>query len=253
MELFEYNDTPVRTIVEDGEPWFVASDIAKILGYANGSAAVAQHVDLEDARRATLAIHEGSREVSRERTLVNESGLYALTFGSHLSEARKFRRWVTSEVLPTIRKTGTYGGIPELTGPELMARALLEAESTLKAKDAKIAELTPKADVFDQLLTADGSYLVGDAAKILCNAGIQTGQKRLFAKLDELGWTSKPFGRPRRAIQRAVEQKLIVVKPVTYWDQKRDERVIGDPQIRLTTKGIYKLRDVMLYPLEIAA
>ncbi|WP_443095852.1 BRO family protein [Rothia koreensis] len=253
MELFKYQDTPVRTIMEGGEPWFVASDVAKILGYANASATVAQHVDLEDARRATLAIHEGSREVSRERTLVNESGIYALTFGSHLSEARKFRRWVTSEVLPTIRKTGSYGGTLVLTGPELMARALLEAQSTLEAKDAKIAELAPKADVFDELLTADGSYLVGDAAKILSRAGIETGQKRLFQKLDELGWTSKPFGRSRRATQRAVEQRLIVVKPVTYWDAKREERVLGDPQVRVTVKGLYKLRDLMLYPLELTA
>lgn len=249
MELFKYNDTPVRTIVKDDGPWFVLNDVCAILGITSPRSVTARlpedYVGLTDAT--------DSLGRTRQTTIVSEPGLNRVVLRSDKAEAEPFQRWVESRVLPSIRKTGSYSKTPELTGPELMAKALVEAQSTLEAKDAKIAELAPKADVFDQLLTAEGSYLVGDAAKILCNAGIQMGQKRLFQKLDELGWTSKPFGRPRRAMQRAVEQKLVVVKPVAYWDQKREERVIGDPQIRLTTKGIYKLRDVMLYPLELTA
>ncbi|MUN54742.1 hypothetical protein GMA10_05885 [Kocuria koreensis] len=246
VELFEYNSTPVRTIVEDGEPWFVASDVAKILGYANGSAAVAQHVDSEDARRATLAIHEGSREVSRARTLVNESGLYALTFGSHLSEARKFRRWVTSEVLPTIRKTGSYGGTPELTGPELMAKAILEAESTLKEKDAKIAELEPKAERFDGFLGSTGDMSVGDAAKHLCRIGIDIGPRRLFAWLEEHGWLFRQ-GKHKAPVpyQSKVDAGFLASRVRSYMDQETGELVIADPQVRVTSKGLERIHRML--------
>lgn len=154
---FEFDGQPVRTITDDtNEPWFLASDVAGALGYTNPSAAIAQHVDPEDVRRATLAIHEGSREVTRERALVNESGLYALVFGSHLPTARTFKRWVTQDVLPTIRRTGTYStqAPAQLTRADL-ARMILEAETEKEQAQAALAAAEPKVTYHDTFVATD--------------------------------------------------------------------------------------------------
>ena len=103
LQLFSYGDHQVRTFEIDRTTSFLASDVCNILGYSNASDAISTHVDPEDVSRPTLAIREGSREVARTRALINESSVYALTFGSKLAEARKLKRWVNSEVLPAIR------------------------------------------------------------------------------------------------------------------------------------------------------
>ena len=138
---FSYADHPVRVIQINGEPWFVPSDVCAILGHRNASQAVVQHVHADDSMRATLTIRESSRDVTRERTLVNESGLYALIFGSSLPQAVKFKRWVTHEVLPAIRRRCGYL-IPEaaeqaLTDPDFIIRLAIE----LKTKRAARTEL----------------------------------------------------------------------------------------------------------------
>lgn len=98
----EFGD--IRTVVIDNEPWFVGKDVADILGYQNGSRDINRHVDEED-KRLTKMVSQGQ---NRDITVINESGLYSLIFGSKLESAKKFKKWVTSEVLPSIRKTGTY-------------------------------------------------------------------------------------------------------------------------------------------------
>jgi len=118
LETFHFNGAAVRTLVQDGEPWFVAADVARVLGYSNPRAAVARHVDEED--RGTVAIRDAAYET--RATIVNESGLYALIFGSRLPAARTFKRWVTSEVLPTLRRTGAYVS-PDATAEQLSALA----------------------------------------------------------------------------------------------------------------------------------
>lgn len=118
LETFHFNGAAVRTLVQDGEPWFVAADVARTLGYSNPRAAVARHVDEED--RGTVAIRDAAYET--RATIVNESGLYALIFGSKLPAARAFKRWVTSEVLPTLRRTGAYVS-PDATAEQLSALA----------------------------------------------------------------------------------------------------------------------------------
>ena len=120
LETFHFNGAAVRTLVQDGEPWFVAADVARVLGYANPSQALADHVDDED--RITLRISEGNRRGNPHKAVVNESGLYALIFGSRLPAARAFKRWVTSEVLPTLRRTGAYVS-PDATAEQLSALA----------------------------------------------------------------------------------------------------------------------------------
>lgn len=178
-ELMIFNNPEfgkIRTVEVNGEPWLVGKDVAEALGYSNTKAALLDHVDEEDRRilqRSEIATIENhlpkdvfpmnfvNGEIpNRGLTIINESGLYALVLGSKLPTAKKFKRWVTSEVIPSIRKSGGYiKGQENMTPQELMAAALLMAQKTIEARDVRIAALTvenqimaPKADYFDDLV-----------------------------------------------------------------------------------------------------
>lgn len=139
----------IRTVSINNEPWFVGKDVAEVLGYSNPRDALDRHIDAED--KATVGIHDGSQ--SRNMVVINESGLYSLIMSSKLPTAKEFKRWVTSEVLPSIRKNGGYiAGQQELTPAELMARALLVAKNTLAERDKRISELT----VHNQIMQPKG-------------------------------------------------------------------------------------------------
>ena len=154
----------VRTLSIDGEPWFVGKDVADILGYTNPRDALAKHVDDED--KNTVAICDGTPG-NPNTTVINESGLYSLVLSSKLPTAKKFKRWVTSEVLPAIRKHGGYvAGQEHMSDQELMAKALLMAQKTIADRDARISALQvevavaqPKAAYFDELV--DRNLLTG--------------------------------------------------------------------------------------------
>lgn len=146
----------VRAIDINDEPWFVGKDIAQALGYSNPRDALARHVDGEDKGVVKRDTPGGEQDV----TIINESGLYSLVLSSKLPSAKKFKRWVTGEVIPSIRKRGGYiAGQNELSPEELMAKALVVAQQTLADREKRIAELTvtnqimqPKADYFDELV-----------------------------------------------------------------------------------------------------
>lgn len=156
IQIFKYEDNDVRTVDLNGEPWFVGKDVAAVLEYSNPRKALADHVDQEDKGVTKCDTLGGVQEL----TIINESGLYSLILSSKLPTAKQFKRWVTSEVLPSIRKNGGYiSGQEQLTPSELMAKALLVANKTLAERDARISELTvqnaimqPKAEYFDELV-----------------------------------------------------------------------------------------------------
>ena len=206
----------VRTLVINSEPWFVGKDVAEALGYKNTKDALAKHVDSEDkeilkSQNATL-----ENIPNRGVTVVNESGLYCLVLSSKLPSAKKFKRWVTSEVLPALRKTGQYQ-VKELSGAELMAKALIEAQSVLAAKDKQIEEMKPKVVFADAVATSHTSILVGELAKILKQNGIDMGQKRLFAWLREKGYLIKRQGTDyNMPTQKAMELGLFEIKEGSY-------------------------------------
>ena len=182
VQLFNFENHEVRSLLLNNDPWFVGKDVADVLGYSNSRKAMADHVDDEDKEVLT------SRNVTLENipnrgiTVVNESGLYSLILSSKLPSAKKFKRWVTSEVLPALRKTGQYQ-VKELSGSELMAKALIEAQNVLAAKDKQIEEMKPKALFADAVSASKGSISVGSLAKLLAQNGIAIGQNRLFAWL----------------------------------------------------------------------
>ena len=161
----------IRGLEIDGEPWFVGKDVAQALGYTNPRKALADHVDAEDKGVTKWNTPGGPQQV----TIINESGLYSLILSSKLPNARDFKHWVTSEVIPSIRKHGGYiHGQAEMTDAELMAKALLVAQRQIQERDKRISDLTvtnqimqPKADYFDQLVDRNLLTSFRDTAKLI--------------------------------------------------------------------------------------
>lgn len=212
VQLFNFENHEVRSLLINSEPWFVGKDVADVLGYKNTKDALAKHVDAEDKLGSQIATSGQNRNM----TIINESGLYSLVLSSKLPSAKKFKRWVTSEVLPALRKTGQYQ-VKELSGQELMAKALIEAQSVLAAKDKVIEEMKPKVVFADAVATSHTSILVGELAKILKQNGIDMGQKRLFAWLREKGYLIKRQGTDyNMPTQKAMELGLFEIKEGSY-------------------------------------
>lgn len=212
VQLFNFENHEVRSLLINSEPWFVGKDVAEVLGYEDTNQAIRKNVDNED--KLTRLI-DGSGQ-KRNMTIINESGLYSLVLSSKLPSAKKFKRWVTSEVLPALRKTGQYQ-VKELSGQELMAKALIEAQSVLAAKDKQIEEMKPKVVFADAVATSHTSILVGELAKILKQNGIEMGQKRLFAWLRENGYLIKRKGTDyNMPTQKAMDLGIFEIKEGSY-------------------------------------
>lgn len=178
LQTFNFNVMPVRVVTVDGEPWFVATDVALILGYRDAANAT-RLLDEDEKGTQIVSTLRGPQEL----TVVSESGLYSLILRSRKEEARPFRKWVTAQVIPSIRRTGSYALTPQRLLPQTLPEALRLAADLAEDRERLAAEnalLTPKAQVYDALIDADGTYAVGDAAKLL-----GTGELRLFALLRE--------------------------------------------------------------------
>lgn len=202
----------VRSLVINNEPWFVGKDVAESLGYTATEKAIRTHIDGDDKGVTEMDTPGGKQKV----VIINESGLYSLVLSSKLPSAKKFKRWVTSEVLPALRKTGQYQ-VKELSGQELMAKALIEAQSVLAAKDKQIQEMKPKVVFADAVATSHTSILVGELAKILKQNGIDMGQKRLFVWLREKGYLIKRQGTDyNMPTQKAMDLGLFEIKEGSY-------------------------------------
>ena len=234
---FNYSGRQVRTVSINGEPWFVLADLCAVLGLANVGN-VAARVDEVNIRQADV---ENTRGQNRQTLIVSESGMYEVVLRSDKAEAVAFRRWITSEVLPEIRKTGTYG-TPALTGPALLAAAVLEAQTMIDAQAETIRELEPAAKSWKRLADANGDHDVRDAAQILARAGAQTGQRRLFQTLRDIGW----LDRGNRPYQDKVDQGLVREKLSTFEIPRSNGGVqLAKPQVRITPKGLGKLHHLL--------
>lgn len=206
----------IRTVNIDGEPWFVGKDVAEALGYSNSRKALADHVR-DDDKGVTKCDTLGGKQ---DLTVINESGLYALIFGSKLESAKRFKHWVTSEVLPAIYHNGGYiQGQENLSDTELMAKAILVAQKTIEQKNQiiekqkeKIEQDRPKTIFADAVSASETSILVGDLAKLICQNGYQIGQKRLFEWLRQNGYLMKCGSSRNMPTQRYLEQGLFEVK-----------------------------------------
>lgn len=231
--MFRFGHDVLRTYLIEGEPWFAAADVCDILAIGNVSQAMTR---LDDDER-TLISNEGH---SVPINAVSEAGLFSLILGSRKPEARAFKRWVTHEVLPSIRRTGAYT-VPE-SREQLLARAVLEANAAISEAHQQIEALTPRAEAWDELASAEGDYEVADAAKILARAGVETGRQRLFGQLADLGWIYRGPQGKWKAKQTAVDAGYLTEKPQSHHHPRTGEVVLDPPQVRVTVRGIERLR-----------
>lgn len=211
----------MRTVTIDNEPWFVGKDVAEALGYANTRDALATHIESCDkimgSQNATPSITD-SMGRTQHPTWINESGLYALIFGSKLESAKRFKHWVTSEVLPSIRKHGVYAVDELINNPEMAIKAFTALKEEREKNKVLIADnkrMKPKEIFADAVASSKTSILIGDLAKILKQNGIETGQKRLFEQLRQEGYLMKSGNSKNMPTQKAMEKGLFEVKETT--------------------------------------
>lgn len=223
---------------EGGEPMFVASDIAKILGYRMASDMTRR---LEEDEKGTRSVRTPGGE--QQMAVITEPGLYSAILGSRVPEARAFKRWVTHEVLPALRRDGGYMvARADETPEETMARAVLLAQQTIDRQRSRIAgleaeneEMRPKALFADAVAASDGTCLIGEFAKMLRQNGVDIGQNRLFAMLREDGYLGKVGQNRNVPTQRSMELGLFRIKETAITHS--DGHVTINRTPKLTGKG----------------
>jgi len=221
----------IRTVEINGEPWFAGKDVAEALGYVKPLNAIAAHVDEDDSLKQGLIDSMGR---TQETIIINESGLYSLILGSSLDSAKKFKRWITSEVIPSIRKTGSYN-LPQTYADALreLANKAEEAER-LALVNRKLEEqnirMRPKEIFADAVATSKTSILVGELAKLITQNGVQIGQNRMFKWLRENGYLMSSGTSCNMPKQRYVEQGLFEIK------ESNIQNADGSVRITRTTK-----------------
>lgn len=229
LQIFKYEDQEVRTIQKDEEVWWVLKDVCGVLGLSNPSA-VADRLDDDERAKFDLG-RQG------ESNIINESGLYNVIIRSDKPEAKKFKRWVTHEVLPTIRKTGGYVANEEsfintyLPNADEQTKLMFKSQlEVIRNLNNRIEEDKPKVLFANAVDTAKTAILIGDLAKLLKQNGVDIGQKRLFNWLRDKGYLIKNGNSKNMPTQKAMEMKLFEVK----------ERIINNPdgssRITRTTK-----------------
>lgn len=235
LQIFENEEFgKVRTLVKDGEPWFVASDVCECLGLANPTVSV-NRLDYDERAKFNLG-RQGWVNI------VNEYGLYNLVLGSRKPEAKNFKRWVTHEVLPAIRKHGGYltpDKVEEiLTNPDSIIRLatqLKEERAKREAAEKVIEEQRPKALFADAVSASKTSILIGALAKLIRQNGVDVGQKRLFEWLRKEGYLIKSGNDKNMPTQRSMEQGLFEVKEGSYVDGDGVNRITRTTKV--TGKG----------------
>lgn len=216
-KIFSNNEFgEIRVLEINNEPWFVGKDVAEVLEYKNTRDALRNHVHEDD--KAGVDIFDGSQ--NRNMTVINESGVYALIFGSRKESAKNFKRWVTSEVLPQIRRTGGYIPISQEDDEKtIMAKALMISQRTIEEKDALLAqkekqvqylsyEVESKDRYLNQIAQSKNTILVRELAKVISKENFIIGERRLWDKLRAWGLILKGKTEPS---QRAVERGLFEV------------------------------------------
>ncbi len=241
MELTTFSNPSfgsIRTLTIENEPWFVGRDIAERLGYAKPENAVSNHVCDED-KTTTLIQGSGSNYKSRT-TIINESGLYSLILSSKLPTARQFKHWVTSEVLPSIRKSGSYA-VPK--GKELLALALVEANNVIESmnkenhelkievakRNETIVDMTPKAIFADRICGATDTISMNELACLITQNGKSIGRNSLFTWMRENGYFFKTSREPKQKWVKGGLFKLDV-RPVGKTNVFSSARVTGKGQ-----------------------
>ena len=237
IQIFNYNSVEVRTIQNDGEPWFVLKDVCNVLHIGNSRDVVAR-LDQDEKGVGQIDTLGGKQEM----TIINESGLYNVILRSDKPEAKPFRKWVTSEVLPTIRRHGMYAT------PDTVEKMLADPDTTIKLletiKQERAARLAleaqaeadkPKVLFADAVSASHSSILVGDLAKLLRQNGVEIGQNRLFSFLREKGYLCSHGERYNLPTQRSMDRGWFQVKETTI--NQPDGSIRITRTVKVTGKG----------------
>ena len=240
IQRFEFKGAALRTLTDEaGEPWFVAKDVCDVLELNNVGQALAR---LDDDEKSSITLNDGTPG-NPNRAIVSESGLYALVLASRKPEAHEFKRWVTHEVLPQIRKTGGY--IPTDASDDdmtILAKAVMIGQRTMEQQKRKIAaqqtrsvELEPKARFADAVAASDGTCLIGELAKMLRQNGLNIGQNRLFEILRQDGYLGKTGSNRNVPTQKAMDLGLFRIKETAITHS--DGHVTINRTAKVTGKG----------------
>lgn len=242
----------IRTLEINGEPWFVGKDVAEKLGYTNTRKALVDHVDEDDKQIIQRSQNVTFEIPNRGLTIINESGLYSLILSSKLPNAKKFKKWITSEVLPSIRKTGSYG-VPQLTEEQQKANLLLSIynggqEGVLAAKQLTELEIKPLLEKIendkplvafaDRIMNKGENILVRELAKIISDEGYSIGEKRLYKQLREWGYIFQNSTEPtQRAIDNGYFVRITRMIKTAYGEKETfTTKVTPKGQIRITER-----------------
>ncbi len=240
IQKFDFRGASLRTLTDEaGEPWFVAKDVCAVLELNNVSQALTR---LDGDEKSSITLNDGTPG-SPNKSIVSESGLYALVLTSRKPEAHEFKRWVTHEVLPQIRRTGGY--IPTTDADDdmtILVKAVMIGQRTMEQQKRKIAaqqthivELEPKARFADAVAASDGTCLVGELAKMLRQNGMDIGQNRLFRLLQADGYLGKSGSNRNVPTQRAMNLGLFRIKETTVTHADGHTTVSRTPKV--TGKG----------------
>lgn len=240
IQRFEFKGAALRTLTdENGEPWFVAKDVCDVLELSNVGQALAR---LDDDEKSSITLNDGTPG-NPNKAIVSESGLYALVLASRKPEAHEFKRWVTHEVLPQIRRTGGY--IPTTDADDdmtILAKAVMIGQRTMEAQKRRIAEqsehikaLEPKARFADAVAASDGTCLIGELAKMLRQNGLDIGQNRLFEILRQDGYLGKTGSNRNVLTQKAMDLGLFRIKETAITHS--DGHVTINRTAKVTGKG----------------
>ena len=247
IQQFDFKGAALRPLTdENGEPWFVAKDACAVLELSNVSQALTR---LDGDEKSSITLNDGNPG-NPNRVIVSESGLYALVLASRKPEAHEFKRWVTHEVLPQIRKTGGY--IPTTDADDdmtILAKAVMIGQRTMEeqkrriaAQQSRIVELEPKARFADAVAASDGTCLIGELAKMLRQNGLDIGQNRLFEILRQDGYLGRTGSNRNVPTQKAMDLGLFRIKEtaVTHSDGhvtvNRTAKVTGKGQTYLISR-----------------
>jgi len=233
QNIFNYENKQIQVVIENGEPWFVAKDVCDVLEHSDTSKAVSRLDDDEKLTR-TLFVSGQNREV----WLVNEPGLYSLILTSRKPEAKAFKRWITHDVMPSIRKHGMYAKDELLDNPDLLldvVAKLKEERDKRIAAEQRIELDRPKVIFAEALETSNTSILIGELAKILKQNGIDIGQNRLFALLREQGYLGRKGEHHNMPTQRSMDLRLFEIKTRTINNPDGSVRVTKTTKV--TGKG----------------
>ena len=251
LQIFQNSEFgEIRTIEREGEPWFVGKDVAAVLGYADPFGALKKHVEEEDKQNC----QNDSFESPRGMTIINESGLYSLVLSSKLPTAKKFKRWVTSEVIPSIRKHGMYATQSTveqmLADPDTAIRLLNEIKSEReqrKALQKQIEEQKPAVIFTDAVVTSKNSILIGELAKLLKQNGIKMGQNRLFEWMRQNGYLIRRQGSDyNMPTQKSMELGLFEIKETCITHS--DGHIHVSKTSKVTGKGqVYFINKILRY------